>query len=458
MPPSTTQSSTKPFESIEEYPVPWAHVLPSLLGHISFRVEHPPDRNPPRSWLGVVSSHNSQFGFTSSDWQASLLSALHLAQQQGWGILCPTAAPYSESILHACRRLRVPWLEMEIEDRSGRPKSHHGPSEQRTPSCFQGRIVLGKDPQDVSPIPLHDRAAVFLADHLFALNVRTGGKIAQLIETRLEKDEFQDGSTYISLSSRKPRTSTDSSQDWLQRGAIGWIAIDRASGRESDRPEDRPEDDSILEATIPSTLQPILPLRCLIGSQRKFLIHCTRARRGPWPDQSLAQFHDELLHSPWLQYPDVIASLKRILLQQRLIATRYCRRGDMETVCFSEVPIDQLLKRRRFQSHLSRWDWEPYGIMIDQEWLMEMGVKQVSYVDRAQAKKMSDGQLTYSQIVSNRTTSQDWTAEKEWRLAGDLRLTHVPFSKAYVFVPSMAEAVAIQHLSRWPIAVCDTKT
>jgi len=302
----------------------------------------------------------------------------------------------------------------------------------------------------VSPIPLHDRAAVFLADYLFALNVRTGGKMAQLIATRLEKDEFQDGSTYVSLSSREPRTSTDSSLDWLQRGAIGWIAMDRASERASDVAKS--------EVPIPSTVQPILPLRNLIGSQRKLLIHCTRARRGPWPDQSLAQFHDELLHSPWLQYPDVITSLKRILSQQRLIATKYCRRGDIETVCFSEVPIDQLLKRRRFQSHLSRWDWEPYGIMIDQEWLMEMGVKPVSYVDREQAKKMSDGQLTYSQIVSNRTTSQDWTAEKEWRLAGDLRLTHVPFSKAYVFVPSMAEAVAIQHLSRWPIAVCDTKT
>ena len=93
--------------------------------------------------------------------------------------------------------------------------------------------------------------------------------------------------------------------------------------------------------------------------------------------------------------------------------------------------------------------------MIDQEWLMEFGAKPVSYVDREQVKKMSDGQLTYSQVVSNRTNSQDWTAEKEWRLAGDLRLTHVPFSKAFVFVPSMAEAVAIQHLSRWPIAVCD---
>ncbi len=443
MPPSPTQSLTKPVEPIEEYPVPWAHVLPSLLGHISFRVEHSSNRIPPRSWLAVVSSHNSQFGFTSSDWQSSLQSALHLAQQQSWGMLCATNTPYAESILHACRRMHVPWLEIEIDDHAGRTKINHGQLENLNQSCFQGRIVLGKDPQDASPIPLQDRAAVFLADHLFALNVRGGGKIAQLIETRLEKDEFKDASTYVSLSSMKPRTSTASCTDWLQRGAIGWIAIDRA------------DDHARTEAVIQSTWQPILPLRSLKGSRRKLLIHCTRARRGPWPDQSLDQFHDELLHSPWLQYPDVLTTLKRILSQQRLLATRNYRRGDIETVCFSEVPIEQLLARRRFQSHLSRWDWEPYGIMIDQEWLIEFGVKPVSYVDREQVKKMSDRQLTYSQIVSNRTNSQDWTAEKEWRLAGDLRLTHVPFSKAFVFVPSMAEAVAIQHLSRWPIAVCD---
>ena len=57
--------------------------------------------------------------------------------------------------------MHVPWLEIEIDDHAGRTKINHGQLENLNQSCFQGRIVLGKDPQDVSPIPLQDRAAVF---------------------------------------------------------------------------------------------------------------------------------------------------------------------------------------------------------------------------------------------------------------------------------------------------------
>ena len=207
MPPSPTRSPTRSFEPIEHYPVPWAHVLTSLLGKIAFCVEHVPSRIVHRHWLGIVSSHSSQLGFASSDWQSALQSALHLAQRHGLGILCSTKAPYSGSVIHACRRMNIAWLEIEIEDRSSQTKHSDERSEKQTHSCFQGRVILSKDPKDVSPIPQHDRAVVFLADHRFALNVREGGKISQLLEARLGNVEFQDTSTYVSLNSMISKTS-----------------------------------------------------------------------------------------------------------------------------------------------------------------------------------------------------------------------------------------------------------
>ncbi len=108
---------------------------------------------------------------------------------------------------------------------------------------------------------------------------------------------------------------------------------------------------------------------------------------------------------------------------------------------------------RRFQSHVARWDWEPYGIMIDRDWLESNGARQVTYIDRATAKQASEEELGFCQVISNESGSQDWRNEQEWRIAGDVRLSQVPFSKAIVFVPTMADARAIQSLSRWPIAI-----
>lgn len=108
---------------------------------------------------------------------------------------------------------------------------------------------------------------------------------------------------------------------------------------------------------------------------------------------------------------------------------------------------------RRFQSHVARWDWEPYGIMIDRDWLERNGAKQVDYIDRARAKEMSDEALAFSQVVSSESGTTDWRNEQEWRIAGDVRLSQVPFSKAIVFVPTLADARAVQPFSRWPIVI-----
>ena len=446
---------------IERFPIPWSDALPAHLGSLTFEIEIP-SRNPvPFEWLGIVSSHNGRHGYASQDWQESLQSALHLAHRQGWGVLCADATPYSDIIIHACTRFQIPFRVIQICHESDRDQQIERKSRSVAHTCDCGILWLATaETNTTGDAPAHDLASVFLSDHLFVLELREGGKIAKVLERRLGRLYIPIGSTYLSLptnyaSSSRGKSSGSKRMDWLARGAIGWLntrtpaLFDRPAVANSTSREDRtPQQSSQRE-----THQPIFPLRLLRNTTPQFLVHCTRSRRGPWPDQSVSQFHDELLQSPWKEQPSVLGTLQRILEQQRLIATNNFRRGKTETVCFSSKDLTELLSMRRFQSHLARWDWEPYGIMIDRDWLAINGARQVTYMDTTTAKKASGEAVEFCQVISNESGSQDWRDEQEWRIVGDIRLNQVPFSKGIVFVPTMADARAIQSLSRWPIAI-----
>ena len=433
---------------IEQLPLPWASALPGILGSLQFQLDGILHKSVPHEWLGLVSSHTTKHSYANHDWQEALQSALQLAQRQGWGVLCTQDAPYSEIITHACKRFFVPFRKIILSEPTN---AKHGPQvsgfEPRH-SCDFGNLWLYPS-QGKGEMPTHDSALVFIANHLFVLKLREGGKVAALLSQRLRCPDIPLGSTYLSLpTAYTAKARPPKATNWLTLGAIGWLKTKFDSFSPS---LDTPDAMSV------TTTQPVFPLRLLELTKRKYLIHCTRSRRGPWPDQSISQFHDELLQSPWLQQPSVLGTLKRILQQQRLIATNNFRRGNMPTVCFSANEIHQLLSMRRFQSHLSRWDWEPYGIMIDQDWLLQNGAKPVSYVDSAHAKKLTPDELPYCQVVNSIDGATNWRQEREWRVAGDIRLAKVPFSKAIVFVPSLAEARILQSISRWQIAFVNSE-
>jgi len=446
------QSTLQVASRIERYPVVWAGDLPRMIGDVWFHFEDQPEHAHQRPWLGVVSSHDSRTGYADPEWQAALQSALHLARQQGWGVLFASQTPYAPCIVHGCQRMHLPWMEVEVsKPKSKLPRDPNSVIQYR--SGWQGRLVVHEKSPVESPVPLQDRAAAFLADYVFALKVRSKGKIEQVLRDRLGQPAVPSATTYVALH----RSVSDNENrlqavELLESGAIGWF-----SSAGSHAPQVLSPDANFelrcKQSAGPTTWQPLISLQSLNRAEGKFLTHCTRSRRGPWPDQSLSQFHDELFHSPWRQHPHPIGTLERILDQKRLIATRNYRRGDVDTICFSEKRIDRLLSMRHFQSHLGRWDWEPYGIMIDKEWLVAQGAQRVNYIDRETAKGLKDRDLTFSQVVSKATGAQDWREEQEWRISGDLRLNRIPFSKAVVFVPTVAEARALQYLSRWPLAV-----
>ena len=462
----------KPPLTLDHFPVPWAQQLVHLVGKGTVEIPSEVQRLDNLRLLGITSSRQAKFGFAEQDWQAALQASLHLAHQQGWVVLIASDTPYFQAIEHACSRMKVAWMSLVVSNGNGNissSSSHSTATAENKVLHYLGAIhFVPESPEAFQPGPsIQDRAIAFLSDHLFALSVRRGGAIEALLHQRLKTPEIPPGSTYITIQAAigsKPIAS-QVQRRLIDAGAVGWIIPSPSTETEANEVsaaipriqlDEFIEDISQYRNRTTGTSQLLIRLPTLRkNSDRKYLIHFTRARRGPWPDQSLSQFHDEIMHQPWTDKPSALATLIRILEQQRLIGTTDLRRSQQETVCFSQRPIDELPSMRRFQSHLGRWDWEPYGLMIDLDWMIEQGAKPVQYISPEEAKHREADSLVYCQVVSSHGGKHDWTQEQEWRVAGDLRLHRVPFEKCFVFVPNDSEAKKIQRLSRWPILSLD---
>ena len=450
--------------ALAHFPVPWALRLVQFIGKGTFEIQSEVPRLENLRLLGITSSRQAKFGFAEQDWQAALQASLYLAHQQGWVVLIASDTPYYHAIQHACSRMKVAWMSLVVNNGNVSSNVLTATAENKVLHCLGTILFAPESAEAIQPGPLvQDRAIAFLSDHLFALSVRKGGAIETLLHQRLKTPEIPPGSTYITIQAAKGSKPVASQvqRRLIDAGAVGWIIPSPSTETEANeaiatipgiQPDDIIEDISQYRNRTTGTSQLLIRLPMLRkNSDRKYLIHFTRARRGPWPDQSLSQFHDEIMHQPWIDKPSAMGTLIRILEQQRLIGTTDLRRSQQETVCFSQRPIDELPSMRRFQSHLGRWDWEPYGLMIDLNWMVEQGAKQVQYISPEEAKQRDADSLVYCQVVSSYGGKHDWTQEQEWRVAGDLRLHRVPFEKCFVFVPNDSEAKKIQRISRWPI-------
>jgi hypothetical protein len=106
---------------------------------------------------------------------------------------------------------------------------------------------------------------------------------------------------------------------------------------------------------------------------------------------------------------------------------------------------------RAFQSHLARWDWEPYGIAILKAALMPLGCRPVRYLEKSKIARLELPEQAFCQPLPDRPEDRDWTGEREWRYPDDLRLALLPANSAFLFVPYEWQSRALAHDSRWPV-------
>ncbi|XZE44340.1 hypothetical protein SH467x_003945 [Pirellulaceae bacterium SH467] len=443
VPATASLLATAPLFRADQAPEPMRKLLEQFVGNATIYGNTSPWSGPT---LGICSSHSKRYGFADPQWQQPALVAVQFAKQHGYRVLIPGEAPYTPAIVHVCKRLQTSFsllIAQPCETDSRRQVSEPTAAQEEIYFICEGDVDA-IDP-NLRPIPLQDRSLFGLSNQLFAVQVSKGGKMEQLLLKRLDQSDVPTSTIKVAW------TSTKDSR-WIQRGAVGWFGAWSTAAP------------SHVEKTVTSwptcqpfskvTYQPIVRSSAFMQrTSDRYLIHCTRARRGPWPDQSWEQYCDELLLEPQRAEATPLQSLLRILTSGKLIATRERKTGGIASVSFSQQNLEDLLKARKFQRHLGRWDWEPYGLLLAADRLKELGAVPVQYVDRKRSNQIPSNEWPKVQFVDDAGGGQDWREEREWRVFDDVRLSRCWSSPGFVFVPSFSEARLVQHLSCWPVLV-----
>lgn len=277
-----------------------------------------------------------------------------------------------------------------------------------------------------------DEWIIAVADRIDVLQSRHGGKIERAVLRRLEVDP---------LGIRVGMNDPGAAARLLEAGALGRF-LPRLSPAASHHQLPRSEPSLTTESQMQSSLE-----------QEEWLIHCTRRCDGPWPGQSWPQYRDEmLLGSDEAASRQTLHSLRRIVRMRRLIAGAMTSKNDHRVVCFSAVRLPELLRRRTFRSHVSRWDYEPFGIAIRRTAADNIGMQPVVY-GPASARDRLPAAERYRFQAEGR--DQDWTAEKEWRSLGDVDLDSLDANDVCVFVPGEADAQIVAEVNHrgWPVCL-----
>ena len=298
-----------------------------------------------------------------------------------------------------------------------------------------------------SELPLSDRMLIAAADQVFALQVRPNGNLHRLLRARLSDSAWPTASVWLALGDAL--VPSEVATELQSLGAVGWwlFVADAASVRPNDPIR-------IADASCVGHGGTITKLAWPDGD---YFVHWTRRQDGPWPDQSEADFIDDLLLRKEATSHSAFAALSRIVQQRRLIASATGIRGETAVVSFSANPLHELTKQRTFRAHRGRWDCEAYGLCVRRQWLQAHGALPVIYGDDDQWASLPKSDRAFFQLKTTRsrrgTKTIDWSQEAEWRVPQDVDLSEASRDDLLLFVPTQAEAQQLAAISPWPVLV-----
>lgn len=154
------------------------------------------------------------------------------------------------------------------------------------------------------------------------------------------------------------------------------------------------------------------------------LAHFTRGANGSWPGQSNAEYLKDLWHGGWSARRDARATLSRIMESRRIQASGRLIRGSFPMVSFTAVSPERIADLHRYRSHLIRWDFEPWGLVFDRDWLMQRGARPVKYLPAKSLKNLAEHEQPFFQ--KHEPPDCDFSAEEEWRIQGDVDFSAAP--------------------------------
>ncbi len=327
--------------------------------------------------------------------------------------------------IHAASLFRVPMLRLALRNCS---ESEHGVLGSRETDEVVQVELTGDTKLD------RDELVIRLANRVDVLWARRGGKIARYSRERIER--LNDTSTRVAVQSRH----LDAAPSLVAAGGIGWLL-----GAPHRRANDAMPSASESYAAADSAAAGPDWMR----ESGEWLVHCTRGLSHSWPGETAQQFQDEmLLGTADVDRRGAYQTLTRIVRSRQLLASCIASNRDWPIVCFSELPLVELLRQRQYRSHLHRWDYEPLGIAIRLSTAKRLGIRPVHYGDPAERERLP---LEERYLFQARGKTFDWTREREWRSSRSVDLESIPVEDIRVFTETREQACELKRLCHWRI-------
>ena len=308
---------------------------------------------------------------------------------------------------------------------------------------------------DESGIPRQDAAVFAAADVIYALSIRTEGNLHRLLRGALIRRTDQqipsdvEHLPEIILVDLPALQSTAARKELGEFGVTIWLPSLHDCRPFESVADNVPCAQSVSEATQQDVYL-IVPFPDEVGWE--FLSHTTRACPGPWPDENVATYIDSLVEANVNSDHSSLGALRRILRQRQLIASHRTIRDQFDVVSFTACPLHQLPTLHQYRRHRVRWDFEPYGICIRREWLMQRGARPVVYGDDTVWQALPDADRPYFQQGLGKSDI-DWSIEREWRHLGNVDLNQLTADDVLIFVPHFAAAKSVASITSWPITL-----
>ncbi len=297
-------------------------------------------------------------------------------------------------------------------------------------------------------IPLRDRLLMLVAQRICVLAVRESGHVDQLIEQHLADPERCNTLVHIRA---EPSEKT-------RAGTVPWYLFP------SSEPLVAGMDGVLQGAGCPADLadhwQSIADGQPTAGAvddpltqPERWLLHWTRSRKGPWPEQSSDGWLEELILGCVSANRSALAVLLRILSEKRIRCSKDAIRGGYPVVALTEVPLADFRRNRRFRRHRGRYDFEPWGIAVRKSRLLSLGAKPVIYGDDQTWHAIPEDDRPWFQKHDPSHELDGFQVEREWRVRGDIDLSKLAAADVVVFVDTLQAAAFLQSCTEYQTLV-----
>jgi hypothetical protein len=305
-----------------------------------------------------------------------------------------------------------------------------------------------EDTSQTSILPLADQLQLAASERAYVISLRPRGSIQKVI-TRHLSESVKQSAVILVASNNSGQLPTATEQ--LPGGWVPWIVAPNPEDFEPQEGELNAASEIVVNRYSISKprrrrMNPVAPCNPL-SEPNEWLLHWTRPTTGPWPDEMADDYLDSLILRTEAADRSSLATLLRIIVDRRIIASNTGIRGSFRVVSLTAVPLREFADRRSFRRHLHRFDFEPWGIAIRRS-AIDNQARAVIYGDEKTWVDLPEHERPFFQKATSGGATNN-LAEEEWRVAGDVQLSGYRRTDICIFVPSSDIAEVVSQHCEW---------